>query len=571
MLYVITGMAAPIALLKVFDNFYKKTLESISARFNIPFEELDDFSNKMIEKGSCIVCKKFLPKKFSLNQEKVCNSCMSKKDRNRLDFSSPTTCRPNQIKLCGKFGCNTCYKRSFMSNKKFIYWNYSRNNDKKPIQFAKNNNNKFWFRCNKCDHDFQATLGKVNTGRWCSYCTPTSGFKPCEDEKCKHCFNKSFASHSRSAQWDHKKNIKKPSEVAKNNGKKFYFICDVCEHSIYKNLSSVSKGGWCGFCIRTGGKGFVNCGKEGCELCFKHSFLSNEKSEFWDYTKNIKRPENVSKNSHDSFYFKCNECSHSFKKRLKDINLRDGWCKYCSSACEFEPCEDEKCNHCFEKSFASTKEVKYWDYGKNEKKPTEVSKGTNDKKCWFLCNKNHSFQMGPYDVCKGRWCSRCYNCPSCELFRTYGKLCQYCDPVKGNKLLAKMRENSKEYKVVRYLKENLTDEEFIHNKSIGKNECGVKMYRPDVLFERQEMGFRVIVEVDEHKHSGADYSCDEKRMAEITLALEMPVVFIRYNPDSKHSDKEELLTVVKKYLYETSYDEVGFDDHSGLKVEYLFY
>ena len=50
--------------------------------------------------------------------------------------------------------------------------------------------------------------------------------------------------------------------------------------------------------------------------------------------------------------------------------------------------------------------------------------------------------------------------------------------------------------------------------------------------------FHLIIEIDEHKHRGANYECDEKRMYDIVAKLGQPYVFIRYNPDNRHSDKK---------------------------------
>ena len=101
-----------------------------------------------------------------------------------------------------------------------------------------------------------------------------------------------------------------------------------------------------------------------------------------------------------------------------------------------------------------------------------------------------------------------YACRSCKLFLVFNHLrknndkqdglCDYCQPMKTNKL----REKTKELQVVRKLKEDLPDHPFIHNKSVG-NECTLQdregtnghLY-PDIRFE--VLGFDLIVEVDEY-------------------------------------------------------------------------
>lgn len=164
-------------------------------------------------------------------------------------------------------------------------------------------------------------------------------------------------------------------------------------------------------------------------------------------------------------------------------------------------------------------------------------------------------------------CPKCRMCPSCLLFRTNGKLCEYCIPAENNKLYKQQYVKTKEYAVVKYLKEQLPDEEFIYNKSVG-NDCTGGHLFPDILFERDY--YNVIVEVDEYEHRGASYQCDEKRMYDIIAKLGLPTVFIRYNPDGKNADKEVLLNCIIFYLNLNENDNIIWNEF-GLKTEYLFY
>ena len=167
----------------------------------------------------------------------------------------------------------------------------------------------------------------------------------------------------------------------------------------------------------------------------------------------------------------------------------------------------------------------------------------------------------------------------CGLWRTYGGLCKYCKPANTNKLYQK----TKEMTIVKYLKDNLPDIDFIHNKSVGK-ECTNVHFFPDIRFDC--LCFQLIVEIDEHKHRGADYKCDEKRMYDITAKLGQPCIFIRYNPDDKQSDKNKLLKEVQKYIELQNiylnedlknelgvnyYEKLDINNLLGFKVEYLFY
>tara|TARA_B100000787_G_C16017232_1_gene216886 strand:- start:67 stop:534 length:468 start_codon:yes stop_codon:yes gene_type:complete len=154
------------------------------------------------------------------------------------------------------------------------------------------------------------------------------------------------------------------------------------------------------------------------------------------------------------------------------------------------------------------------------------------------------------------------------LWRTGGKLCSYCIPQKENKKYQK----TKEYKIVKFLRENI-DINFIHNKSVG-TECTIDdrentnghLY-PDIRFDC--LTFNLIVEIDEFQHRGSNYNCDERRMYDIIAKLGISCVFIRYNPDNKDSNKNNLLKEINKYL-EYNYEEIDFDDY-GLNVNYMYY
>jgi hypothetical protein len=189
------------------------------------------------------------------------------------------------------------------------------------------------------------------------------------------------------------------------------------------------------------------------------------------------------------------------------------------------------------------------------------------------CNKGHTWDL-PIRSAKRRmidnWCHKCNLCPKCQLWRTMGKLCNYCEPKIKNKLYQK----TKEYAVVKYLQEKLPDENFIHNESVG-SQC-TKNDRentnghlfPDIRFD---CGFyHLIVEVDENQHRGADYNCDKRRMYDIISKLGMPCIFIRYNPDSKESNKEILLKKIEEYIALNIKNKNIWDIY-GFKVEYLFY
>jgi len=59
-------------------------------------------------------------------------------------------------------------------------------------------------------------------------------------------------------------------------------------------------------------------------------------------------------------------------------------------------------------------------------------------------------------------------------------------------------------------------------------------------------------------------------MYDIIAKLGLPCIFIRYNPDSKESNKEILLEKVQEYL-ELNIEDGDIWNDFGFKAEYLFY
>ena len=129
------------------------------------------------------------------------------------------------------------FDRSFASHEKSQYW--SDKNTINPNQITKGSEKKYWFVCNKCSHDFYKSVVSVCKGEWCPYC---ANCILCNNQDCKICFEKSFASQEKALYWS-KINTKSPREVFKSEGKKYWFDCDKCVHTFEKPLNAIIRGG----------------------------------------------------------------------------------------------------------------------------------------------------------------------------------------------------------------------------------------------------------------------------------------------------------------------------------------
>lgn len=146
-------------------------------------------------------------------------------------------------KLCEDDNCKSCFVNSFASHEKSIYW--SNENEVTPRQVFKNaDRKKFKFNC-ECGHKLEMNLKQISSQcHWCSYC---SHQKLCEDKECQMCLNNSFASVEKSKNLNDK-NIN-PRTLFKNTNKKFDFDCDVCNKVFTCQLSDITKGVGCSFCV----------------------------------------------------------------------------------------------------------------------------------------------------------------------------------------------------------------------------------------------------------------------------------------------------------------------------------
>ena len=139
---------------------------------------------------------------------------------------------------------------------------------------------------------------------------------------------------------------------------KCYFDCNKCYH--------ISNGDWCPYCS---GK---LCDDFSCVDC-NRSFASCTKSMYWSEKKLIS-PRYVIMHTNDKYIFYCYVCNHEFISAPNQVS-RGILCPYCNW-CEL--CDDELCNFCNLKSFASHPYVKYFSI-ENKINPRQICKSSGKK------------------------------------------------------------------------------------------------------------------------------------------------------------------------------------------------
>jgi very-short-patch-repair endonuclease len=215
---------------------------------------------------------------------------------------------------------------------------------------------------------------------------------------------KRFDEHPRSVYWS-PRNETRPSDVALNSHKEFWFNCPDCHHEFKASPHAVVNA-WCGYCNKK-----RLCNSLDCQFCYNNSFSSSEKAKYWS-DRNHCNPMEVFKYSSKKYWFNCEECNHEFESDLGHV--KETWCPYCANK---KLCEYPNCFTCFNNSFASEEKAIYWS-NQNEIPPRNVFK-VSKKKYIFICEIcNLSFDKRLDHISNSKsWCPNCFNKTETKLFK----------------------------------------------------------------------------------------------------------------------------------------------------------
>ena len=255
-----------------------------------------------------------------------CSKCNHQFDMSLNNISSNNQWCPycNKNKLCNNNECKICFDKSFAAHSRVKYW--STKNILEPRNVSICSNNKYYFNCNECKHELYIQLSGLKRNRWCKYCTNQS---LCDNNDCKLCFDKSFASHPNAKYWS-KINILNPRNAIKGSECKYFFDCPECKHIFQSRLICVTNGKWCHYCSSTSN---ILCDNNDCKICFDKSFASHPKAKYWS-SKNKITPREVKKCSNQRFIFNCDECKNEFEGHLGNITCGNNWCPKCINKTE---------------------------------------------------------------------------------------------------------------------------------------------------------------------------------------------------------------------------------------------
>lgn len=157
------------------------------------------------------------------------------------------------------------------------------------------------------------------------------------------------------------------------------------------------------------------CNNDECEVCFERSFASHHLSCYWSGKNGSLKPRQVFKYSHKTIFFDCDKCTHTFSTKLSHITKDNSWCPYCA---DMRLCEDKTCKICFDKSFSSVEQSKYWSKENGNITPRDVFKRSPLKRK-FTCNFcNNIYENSLNNItAHGQWCNCTKNKTEAKLYK----------------------------------------------------------------------------------------------------------------------------------------------------------
>ena len=120
----------------------------------------------------------------------------------------------------------------------------------------------------------------------------------------------------------------------------------------------------------------------------------------WDYEKNKIKPDCVTPGSSKLIWWKCPK-NHSYEQLISNHVKQGAGCPYCANQKVLKGFND------LETKFPDI--AKEWDFKRNILKPDQVLAFSNKKHYW-LCSNNHSYEVSPYARCGKRHAG----CPYCS-------------------------------------------------------------------------------------------------------------------------------------------------------------
>ena len=289
-------------------------------------------------------------------------------------------------------------------------WNYARNGTITPETITAHNNQKVWWVCKVCGHEWEATINNRSKEHGCPQCSRIRVQKLKKETELKQRGSLLYNNPSWLSEWNYTLNDVDPRDVFLNSSTPYWWTC-ANGHNFKASPNN-----------RNGGKG--------CPYCSNHKVLKgfNDLETLypkllveWDYEKNIDvLPNSVTSGSDKKVWWKCSYCGNEWYINIYKRVAGNG-CAVCAGKKVLVGYND----------LATTAPhiAQEWNYDKNiDIQPSAVTKNSN-KKVWWKCKNGHEWPASVNNRTNGRGCpycsklshSRILNVETGEIFESYSE------------------------------------------------------------------------------------------------------------------------------------------------------
>lgn len=182
-------------------------------------------------------------------------------------------------------------------------WNYEKNINISPSELTSGSKEKVWWKCSKCDYEWQATVANRSYGKGCPRC---AGFKLYPG------YNDLATVHPELLkEWDYEKNKEiDPNNIHHGSTKSVWWKCSVCGYEYKAPIARRDKGSGCRKCadkLNSKARNKMLLSKNGslgeiCPYLIKEYSLENTKSIF-----------EISSTSNEKVKWECSICGHKWE------------------------------------------------------------------------------------------------------------------------------------------------------------------------------------------------------------------------------------------------------------------
>ncbi len=281
-------------------------------------------------------------------------------------------------------------------------WNYEKNGHLRPEFFSSGSQERVWWKCKVCGHEWQTAIGNRTSGH--SMCPKCADLLIGEKQRVTHFLRKGndLASIAPEllGEWDYERNEKAPETYSSGSRKKVWWKCSACGYSWEDPIYLRVKGGMCPICrqqkrTETVRKNKLQRGNN--DLLSRFPWIAKE----WSKEKNKLQPSEVLYSSHSNYWWTCPK-GHEYSMSPNRRTGMGNGCPYCAGKKVLPGFNDLASMH--------PELLAEWDYEKNiGADPYQITPGKSSQKYWWRCSVcGHEWEASPNTRTRGHGCPNCF-------------------------------------------------------------------------------------------------------------------------------------------------------------------